>query len=411
MIAPTLGPSIVPPLLDPRSSPSTRWCIHETTTTRLSQVSTAFCVAISNTMPSRDRYEYLRDYELPHHDPYLVSRSDRGQERERGRGRGARARGRGRGIPRGRSQGRPESGREIGSPYQNKRPLGGEAEEYLISSRAKEPKAMSSQISLLTLPTQAPLNPPSSPPRHDALNSLDKLLQFSANVDAVRQSVSTEFEPSQLARMAETFLQGQSKTLEPGEVIHSPPPSAHATSPKRRAAELRELLKKKKKVEIKVEPTASPKPIPKIIPTGPSAARRSSSPRKRDEEKTLAERMRVPADANKRKSSSPVRPSARKPYDGVAERMERGPSGSYQRPLSPVRPNGSIASRDMRTETMASYSYTRREFSPVRQSTSSLVPYDGRTIRNTSTEFVDARRSTVSLIECVLPVTQLILGE
>ena len=121
---------------------------------------------------------------------------------------------------------------------------------------------------------------PSSPPNPNALDSLDKLLQFKANVDAKRQSIQTDFEPGQLALVAQSFLQAKSgqcisppltsslavEEPEPGEVFETPEPETDPTS---RAAMLKaSLLLKKRKLDhsearVKIEPhTTAALPTP-----------------------------------------------------------------------------------------------------------------------------------------------------
>jgi len=115
----------------------------------------------------------------------------------------------------------------------------------------------------------------SSPAHPNALDSLDKLLQFKASVDATRQSHQTDFEPGQLALVAQTFLQARSgkstsppaltivtSEPEPGEVIESP---GQDTDPVSRAAMLKaSLMEKKRKpdhtaVQVKAEtPSEAP---------------------------------------------------------------------------------------------------------------------------------------------------------
>lgn len=90
--------------------------------------------------------------------------------------------------------------------------------------------------------------PPSSGslPFGTSLESLDKLRQFKAEVEASRrQHQATELEPGKLAQMAESFLRSQQH--EPGEVSEDTSQVKPTLSPRSREQELKEKLRSRLK--------------------------------------------------------------------------------------------------------------------------------------------------------------------
>lgn len=144
------------------------------------------------------------------------------------------------------------------------------------------PKHQSDRPETPLLIAKSPSQPVvSSPPNPNALDSLDKLLQFKANADATRRQ--TDFEPGQLALVAQSFLKAKSKstsspassveTPEPGEVIE--PPLEDAQS---RAAILKASLLKKRKnehshVQVKTELAGEDSHNPATDRSSPKRAR------------------------------------------------------------------------------------------------------------------------------------------
>lgn len=155
--------------------------------------------------------------------------------------------------------------------------------DSLAHPSVQPPKHQSDRPETPLLIAKSPSQPVvSSPPNPNALDSLDKLLLFKANADATRRQ--TDFEPGQLALVAQSFLKAKSGkptsspassvgTPEPGEVIE--PPLKDAQS---RAAILKASLLKKRKnehshVQVKTELAGEDSHNPATDGSSPKRAR------------------------------------------------------------------------------------------------------------------------------------------
>jgi hypothetical protein len=190
-----------------------------------------------------------------------------------------------------------------------------------------------------------------------------------------------------------------SATTEPGELKESRP-KVDSVIPVGRAAELKELLKKKKQAEAAVEIKQEKVDYP-MVAQFPTMHVELATPVKK---KTIIDPAKT-ADNDKR-----ARPRSRSPEktERASKVLRRDDSRDRDRQSSPLpsrrgrdSSSGTSNQRDSEGDYRMEYrsTYRRRSPSPIRRSTMGSVGYDGRTIRDTSTEFVDARRSTLSLIE------------
>ena len=260
--------------------------------------------------------------------PPQRSTNEAGRGRGRGRGKGGFDRGRGHARGRGSTsfgQGGPnryESSihssprstltepRPTAEPPKIQKPLESPNSPQIVQNILGISNDTPSMVSVVSSYSQIRPMPPSSPPNFNALSSLDKLLQFSETVAVADPHADSGFEPFNLASMAEDFLNKQMTVNAPFEpkvsagpkvsvglqakapktaiamsyggvkVVSPPPTPALPVSPKTRAAELRELLRKKKKTgppqeeePIKQTSTALAAPVPSV--------KRLASPQKR----------------------------------------------------------------------------------------------------------------------------------
>lgn len=275
----------------------------------------------------------------------------------------------------------------------------------------------------------------SSPALPNALDSLDKLLRFSASISVETQSGRGRVEPENLASIAESFLKTQNALaaskpapqseapapeLEPGEVLASPVPTAVPTtpalSPNSRAAELKQLLLKNKRkvgqLHVEVKEVAEPATHNRATQQPPQAdvsLESRISPKKHRREQDQEPPARNGSYA--RRSSSPhnpnMHPTRMSREDDRSRRSEKRPL-NYQLSATNFVPERMRKRSSTLTESEPTRSYTHRSSrSPMRYDSvggstlddrSKYAPKASLPGRGSDVTMKDVRGSTASLL-------------